>query len=276
VLTPVAGVTLAALLALPASAIASTKSKSATAAGDFAIASATAKCPSGQRATGGGFKAPAQTGPLPHIRVYESRKVGQRSWRASGQVSDLAATGQAFAVTSFVYCRDGAPVTKSKSASVTSGSGFTFLAADAKCKSGQAQAGGFLGPPPSTSGGVASHQVTDSYRIDKRTWRARMRSDDVPGVTFTSFVYCAEEKKPAARLGSMTATTSSVPVTALSAECKRGAKPVAGGFSQPGATTGGSGAFLRFNESFKSGKRWQVSAFHAGTPTTLNSIAYCA
>jgi hypothetical protein len=264
----------AALLALPASAAAGTKSKSATAAGNFAIASATAKCPSGQRATGGGFTAPAATA-FPLIRVYESRKLGQRSWRASGQIFDPGLSGTALTVTAFAYCSDGAPSTKSKSASVTAASGNAFFAADAKCSSGKAQAGGFLGPPPNV-GGSASHRVADSYRVDKKTWRSRMRASD-PGITFTSYVYCADEKKPAARSGSTSSSTPGTPHTALSAECKPGTKPVAGGFSQPNATlAGGAGLFERFYESFKSGKRWQASAFHIGTTsTTLNSIAYC-
>jgi hypothetical protein len=267
----------AALLALPASATAGTKSKSATAAGDLAIASATAKCPSRQRATGGGFTTvPLST--FPDIVVYESRKVGQRSWRASGQINDPPmATGIPRTVTAFVYCSDGAPSTKSKSASVTSvGASSAFFTADARCSSGKAQAGGFLGPPPNVGPAMVSHFVTDSYRADKKSWRSRMLSFD-PGLTFTSYVYCADEKKPAARSGSTSSSTPGTPHTALSAECKPGTKPVAGGFSQPNATlAGGAGLFERFYESFKSGKRWQASAFHIGTTsTTLNSIAYC-
>jgi hypothetical protein len=265
---------LVALLAIPASATAGTKSSSATAVGDFAIASATAKCPSGQRATGGGFAAPQFTS-IPNILVYESRKVGQRSWRASGQISDGGATGKAFTVTAFVYCRDGAPSTKSKSASVTSVGvpPAALFAADARCSSGKAQAGGFLGPPPNIGGGFLNHTVTDSYRADKKTWRSRMFGG-VAGVTFTSYVYCADTSPPKARSASTTtAVGNGTPATALSAPCKRGTKPVAGGFSQPTAKLGS--IFRFFNESFKSGKRWRVSALYSGS-ATLNSIAYCA
>jgi hypothetical protein len=263
-----------ALLALPASASAGTKSKSATAAGEQAIASATAKCPSGQRATGGGVTTPAPTA-FPTLPVYESRKVGQRSWRASAQIRDPGATNIARTLTAFAYCSDGAPSTKSKSASVTSVSGPTaFYTADAKCSSGKAQAGGFLGPPPNKGGGAANHLVTDSYRAGKKTWRSRMLGI-TPGTTFTSYVYCADEKKPGARSGSATSASNGVLVTALSGECKRGTRLVAGGFSQPNATNPG-GLYQVFYESLKSGKHWQVSAAHTGvTSTTLNSIAYC-
>jgi hypothetical protein len=264
----------AALLGLPASAAAGTKSKSDTAAGDFAIASATAKCPRGQRATGGGFIAPAFSG-SPFMQVYESRKVGQRSWRASGQVFSTGSVTP-LTLTTYAYCRNTAASTKTKSASVTASSvSQTLLPADAKCSSGKAQAGGFLGPPPNKGGLSSNHFVTDSYRTDKKTWRSRMQSG-TPGTTFTSYVYCADEKKPAARSGSTTAAATGTLATALSAECKRGTSPVAGGFSQPGATTVPFSSFTYFYESRRSGRLWRISARHAGAPaTTLNSIAYC-
>jgi hypothetical protein len=269
-LTAAGGLLLAALLAMPASAAAGTKSKTATAAGHFSIASATAKCPSGQRATGGGFAAPPFTAGL-FIQVFESRKVGQRSWRASGQIFDGAANGSPRTITALVYCSDGAPATKTKSASVVS-TGSEFFAANAQCSSGKAQAGGFLGPPPVTAGST-NGAVTDSYRADKKTWRSRMLSFET-GLTLSSYVYCADVKKPPARLGSTTSATSSTLHTALSAECKRGTKPVAGGFNQPNAAV--TGRFAFFYESLKSGKRWRVSARHSLTDsTTLNSIAYC-
>jgi hypothetical protein len=268
---------LVGLLAAPASASAGTKSKSATTAGNLAIASATAKCPTGQRATGGGFTASPPLNSTTFFMVYESRKVGQRSWRASGQISDTGASGAAFTLTAFAYCSKSAPSTKSKSASVASTPVNAFFAADAKCSSGKAQAGGFIGTPP---GAAITSLVTDSFRVDKKTWRSRMQSGGAAGLTFTSYVYCADETKPAARSGSTTsATPGGAPATALSGECKRGTKPVAGGFSQPNAVTGApfTGRFQLFYASLKSGKRWLVSAQHYGDQsTTLNSIAYCA
>jgi hypothetical protein len=263
----------AALLALPASAAAGTRSATATAAGHFSVASATAKCPNDQLATGGGFSAPPAAGVGdPGLFVYESRKVGQRSWRASGQIFDSGAPAPPFSVTAYVYCRKGAPSTKSRSASVSlSSNNNVFVAADAKCKgSGRAQAGGFLAPPPFTG----DYVMTDSYRADKKTWRSRVISTD-PGGILTSYVYCADQRKPASRLGSISSSASPLFVTALSRECKSSTKPVAGGFSQPDATITPGGSFSRFHESFKSGKRWRVSARHAGSTTTLYSIAYC-
>jgi hypothetical protein len=276
-LTVAGSLVLVVLLVLPASAAASTRSQSATAAGPGAIATATAKCPRGQRATGGGFTFPLQTGE-PRLEVYESRKVGQRSWRASAQIFDEFALGTARTITAFAYCRDGAPATKSKSASVTSvGDSFAFFAADARCTAGKAQAGGFRAPSAQNQVGVDILDVMDSYRAGRKTWRSRMASG-ASGTTFTSYVYCADEKKPAARSGSVTTAASQLPVTALSAECKRGTRPVAGGFSQPNASRAPQGLFFGLHESFKSGKRWRVSGVHSsgGGSTTLNSIAYCA
>jgi hypothetical protein len=262
----------ATLLALPASAAAGTKSKSVTATGHFAIVSATAKCPSGQQATGGGFATVDNANP--NIRVYESRKVRQRSWRASGQIFDGGGTNLGVTLTAFVYCSKDAPSTRSKSATVMGTSGNTLFGADARCGPGKAQAGGFLGTPPFTPG---TSRITDSYRVDKKTWRSRMLlMGFAPGITVTSYVYCADAKKPSPRSASTTSATAGTLHRALSAKCKRGTKPVAGGFSQPNATATPQGNFTRFSESFRSGKQWLVSASHFGAEsTTLNSIAYC-
>jgi hypothetical protein len=276
--TAAGGLALVALLAIPASAAAGTKSKSATAAGDFAIASAKAKCPSGQRATGGGFTAPAFSF-SEVLQVYESRKVGQRSWRASGQVLSTGSTAP-LTLTAYAYCSSTALSTKTKSASVTvpGSSPIALSPVDAKCSSGKVQAGGFSGPPPDVGGFISNHAVTDSYRIDKKTWRSRIQSGGTPAaVTFTSYAYCSDEKKPAERSGSTTVQPNGALGSALSAECKHGTKPISGGFSQPGATTGPTGGSFTYEyESRRSGKLWRVSARHAGiTASALNSIAYC-
>jgi hypothetical protein len=261
----------AALLVIPASASAGTKSQSTTLIGNASIATLNPTCPKGQRATGGGFSAPAQANPsLSTLFVFESRKIGQRSWRVSGQILDPAASGIARTVTAFAYCSPGAPSTQSRSASVVSVSAsYAFFTADAKCGSGKARAGGFLAPLSQSEA-----PVTDSYRADKKTWRSRMASA-MPGDKLTSYVYCADEKKPAARSGSATSATTNTPHSALSAECRRGSKPVAGGFSQPTAAIN-NGLFQNYYESFKSGKRWRASGMHAGPGSTFNAIAYCA
>jgi hypothetical protein len=269
----------AALLALPAGAAAGTKSKSITVAGDGAIGTADAKCPGGQQATGGGFRVPAVSSGSPNLVVYESRKVGQRKWRASGQIFDSGATSIARTITAFAYCSSDGPSTKSKSASVTATATNAFFAVDSKCSSGKAQAGGFRGPPPK-AGSSATHFVVESVRSGKKTWHSRMAATGSAGVgvTFTSYVYCADQGNPGARLGNWTSSLSNAPATAISNKCPGNKKPVAGGFSQPNATfVSPSGLFGFIYDTTKTGNRWRVSADHIGTTsTTLNSIAYCA
>jgi hypothetical protein len=257
---------LGGLLALPASASAGTKSQSTTLAGDGSVAALSAKCPEGQRASGGGFLAsPPDASSL--VRIYESRKSGQRSWRV---LAELNGDGP-LNLTAFAYCSADAPKTKERSTTIAlTPSTTTIQTADAGCGgAGKAMAGGF-----STT---VSALIFDSLRADKKTWRSRARVLE-GSPPLTSYAYCADEPKPAARTGSTSSSTSGTLHTALSAECKKGTKVVAGGFSQPTAqiVPTPNGIFSFFYESVKIGKRWRVSATHIGiASTTLNSIAYC-
>jgi hypothetical protein len=255
-----------ALLALPAGAMAGTKSKSATLSSVGQIASLSPKCPKGQKATGGGFKiAPAGTS---EVSIYESRKSGQRRWRVSAQEPAVAAVRT---LTAYVYCSADAPKTKESAATVTAPLSLAYVNGDAKCSSGKARAGGFLFPPPATTLLFQS----DSFRLDSKTWRTGARNPGGPTASFTSYVYCASGK-PKARSGSTSVPTDSTPGTAVSAACKSGTKLLAGGFSQPGVNA--MVYYFPISESFKTGKSWRVSALHLAAPagpSTLTSYAYC-
>jgi hypothetical protein len=250
----------------PASASAGTRSASFVLPANGAVGTTTAKCPSGRRATGGGF----QTSPpgFINILVYESRKVGQRSWRVSAVESGVGSGPTA--VTGFVSCSRDAPKTEAGSVTMLVLPG-GISSADADCASGtKAQAGGFLTNVPDFVTSAAL--LVDSFRSGKRTWRSR--AQQVSGSpTITSYVYCADAKKPAARTGSVTSSMGNV--TALSAECKHGTKVASGGFSQ--SATAPADAYRWPYESFRTGRRWQASAQHAPAPNSvaLTSIAYC-
>jgi hypothetical protein len=264
-----AGLALVALLVIPASAAAGTKAQSATLTTAGQEITLTPKCSRGQRATGGGFRAsPPPSGLSPVAAFYESHKAGQRSWRVSAQETGGSSP---ILMTAYVYCAKHAAKTKTKMTTVpVSASGFSV--ADASCGSaGKAQSGGFAVPPPS-SGNVG--RLADSFRAAKKTWRSRALSSG-GSPTLTSYADCADEASPKARSGSTSANVSGANVTALSAECKRGAKPVAGGFSQLDAVIGSRYIFPY--EFFRNGKSWRASAQHLGSPgTTLTSIAYCS
>jgi hypothetical protein len=284
------------LAAGPAGASAATKSKSVSIAGQAVIASVKAKCPSGQRATGGGFRTTPPniaSGKGPILLVYESRKIGQRSWRVSAQNIDTMAPFEPVTLTAFAYCSANASKTKASATSFTTTANVVQLTPiDASCGSGKAQAGGFLLPAPVITANTVNSLLTDAYRLDKDTWRTRALT--TKGITLKSFAYCSKTKAPGARTGSVASAMNAVPATAVSAECTRGKSVRAGGFSQPNAVfppAGGVldaatgtlpganyGLFIIPYESLRSGKRWRASAIHAQmgtTSTTLNAIAYC-
>jgi hypothetical protein len=276
-----AAVAAAALLSTPAAASASTKSKTIILPGNdttTAAGTVTAKCPKGQRATGGGFRTAAlgSSGGTVRVLMSESRKVGQRSWRVSG-FEDF---GSPVPLTAFVYCSEDAPKTKAKSQTVNvpDASPPPIVSADASCGgAGQAQAGGFFTPVAYL---VPYALIFDSFRAGGKIWRTRAVS--VFGTPpLTSYAYCAETSSPKARAASVVTATDGALVTAQSKKCRDGTAIAAGGFSQPNATNGGTPATNGFYafvwESFRTGKRWQVSAQHGGMlSTTLTSIAYCA
>jgi hypothetical protein len=269
-LSAAAGLALVALLALPASAAASTRSTTVTVPGfDAGVGVAKATCPRHQRATGGGFVTASDS--IAVMLVFESRKIGQRSWRVSAADKDTPQT-----LTAFVYCDKDAVKTKEKLITVTAPAGSGLVAADASCGSaGRAQAGGFVQPlvPPTYPNQA---DMVDSFRSSKKSWRSRMSPAFGTGTpSLTTYVYCADVRAPKARSGSVTSSTNGERLTALSADCQHHTHPFAGGFSQPNATT--SDVFILPFQSFRSGKHWQVSARHNGSAsTTLNSIAYCA
>jgi hypothetical protein len=271
----IGAVVLAALLTLPAGAAASTKSATTTLPGSgTATGTVKAKCPSGKRATGGGFKAPAvdRSDVNPLVIVVESRKAGQRSWQVSGLTGGISS---AQPLTALVHCRDGAPKTKQKSATlpVAPPEGAISSAAASCGSDGKAQSGGFLVPLASAS---TPNQalIIDSFRSAAKSWLSR--AEYLTGSpTLTSYADCAKEAAPKARPGSGVISSALGELkTALSGKCKEGTKVAAGGFSQPNATFSSRYEFPW--QSFRTGKQWQISASHSGAgSTTLISIAYC-
>jgi hypothetical protein len=180
-----------------------------------ATATSTATCPKraprGEppwRAAGGGFSVNAFYGPFGSEVVYESRKVGQRSWRVS--VQSLAGR---VGMSVKVRCQLGAPRTSSASTTVpTAGSPAVGPMAVATCRAGTgvATAGGFSTPPPNVGGGSASmpgvgaaNVVIGSYPASTRAWNAEVVSSQASSLT--GYVYCAK-LKPTPRL--VTASSS--------------------------------------------------------------------
>jgi hypothetical protein len=241
--------------------MAGTKTASATLSLPGQSTALAPKCTGGQKATGGGFRiSPSSKG----VFVFESRKVGQKTWQVSAK--ERFAPGAT--VTAYVYCSRSAPSTKAKSASIPSGLA-TFVSADAKCTSGKAQAGGFLIN--------ADNSIqTSSYRLAKKTWRVTAKETGVP-TTYTSYVYCATPKLKT-KSGFTSSGLNDAVATATSAKCKSGTKALAGGFSQPASGSTGD-YFNPITASAKSGRTWLTTGINvvpvAGPINTLTSYAYC-
>lgn len=260
-----------------------------------AIASATATCPKAElgpwRAISGGFQMkgvqPVFTLPSlppspPTARgvVFESRKVGQRSWRVSAQ--SLMGT---FTLKVFLYCQNGVPKTKQDvaltAAATTPQVGPTAVA---RCSSGKSVSGGFSTAPPFTASGAAN-TVIASMPSGKKGWVAQVlssRSSHAGITSVTSYVYCAKRKHVRLRHSfagepSSVATLDHTLAYANVSDCPVGKfLPGAGGFSEEGVTT--SQYLIPVDSVSQSGGTgWHATAIKVGSgvPITLRAHLVC-
>jgi hypothetical protein len=258
-----------------------------------AIATATATCPKTARpdlgpwrAISGGFQmngvvprfTTQGTPPLPPTGsgvVYESRKVGQRSWRVSAQ----SLWGR-FDLGVSVYCQNEVPKTTHASTTVaTPGSSQIGPATVARCRSGKIVSGGFSTPPPFTADGAAN-TVIGSMPSGKKGWEARVLSNQASSLT--SYVYCAKRKR-VRLVHSFAGEPSSVTTLDLTLayanlyDCPAGRfLPGGGGFSSEGLTT--SQYLIPVDSHQQSGGTgWHVNAIKVGSgvPVTLIGHAVC-
>ena len=263
---------------------------SADAAG--AIATATASCPKPTRpdlgpwrAISGGFEmrgvVPVFTvvgqPPLPPTGsgvVYESLKVGQRSWRVSAQ----SLSGN-FSLKVFLYCQNGVPKTKSASNTIaTPGIPQAGPATVALCPSGKPVAGGFSTPPPFTATGAAN-TVIGSSPSGTKGWKTEAVSNQASGLT--SYVYCAKRKH--LRLGRSLAGEATnendvAYANAYDPQCPNKGRfiPGGGGFFEQGAT---ASQYLIpvTSHSQGSGRAWHAHALKVGSgvPIQLRAVLLC-
>jgi hypothetical protein len=263
-----------------------------------AIATATATCPKTERpelgpwrAVSGGFQmmgvVPGYTmnGPPPPPSgsgvVYESRKVGQRSWRASAQ--SLWGT---FTLQLSLYCQNSVPKTKQDTALTAAGmTPQVGPTAVARCSSGKTVSGGFSTAPPFTATGAAN-TVIASMPSGKKGWEAQVlssRSSHAGITSVTSYVYCAK-RKPVRVVhsfgspGVATLDSTSAEANTYSPSCPAPDGrfyPGGGGFSEEGLTTS---QYLIPVSSFQQGaNNWHASALKVGSgvPVTLVAHTVC-
>jgi len=211
-------------------------------------------CPQGTRVTGGGFRTPVPTN-AGSIRIDESRKIGQRTWRISATRDGAGPTRY----TAYAYCSATAPATTAFAKVEKFASNATSTA---RCGSGVALSGGLR---------YSVFPGSDllfwrSAPVARKGWRsALMNLGGDGGADLTSFAYCADVKAPVLRSGSTATATHAALVTALSPAAPDGAEPLSGGFDQPAASPS---AFHQVYESVLVGRRWRVRARHLGRERT--------
>lgn len=221
--------------------------------------------------------------------VFESRRVGQRSWRVSAQSLwgrvDLKA---------LVNCQRGAPKPRAITAKVaTAGADQLGPALTAQCPSGRAVSGGFATPPPFVAG-EAANTVIDLFPSGTRAWRLQVVSNQASSVT--AIAYCAERRRKPKLAGSAggagpetrAAADTVANSTGQFCPAKRFA-PGGGGFRQEGPTA--SQYFLptvlyqgpAFDSDPRTprkgyvGNNWHTAGLKVGmgTPVRMRSVALC-
>jgi hypothetical protein len=261
-----------------------------------AIATATASCPKTARpdlgpwrAISGGFEMKGvvpgfsavgtpQLPPTGSGVVYESRKVGQRSWRVSAQ----SLWGK-FSLKVFLYCQNGVPKTTHASTTVaTPGTSQIGPAAVARCRSGKTVSGGYSTPPPFTATGAAN-TVISSMPSGKKGWQAEVVSNQA--ISLTSYVYCANRKQTR-MVRSLAGEPSSVATlvdtvayaNTYDPPCPNKGQfiPGGGGFSEQGATA--SQYLIPVTSHQQSGGTvWHAHALKVGSgiPVGLSAVLLC-
>jgi hypothetical protein len=258
-----------------------TRSATGTNSGQGAVITQIATCPKKTRAVGGGFTGtPASAAAIPI--VFESRKLGQRQWRASSQINDPG-PATSISLTAFVYCRAGAPKTSEAATTVgTPDANGVGPSAIATCPGRRnALAGGFATPPPLGGLTIARVLTAESRRVGDASWEALgVTTAGAGGSSLTALAYCAKQDPPAARAGVGSPNGAQVTSSTTSASCKAKERAVAGGFAQPGAQANTPIRIFIPYESRRTGNGWQAAGLLTATagvpPGTFNAFAYCA
>lgn len=242
------------------------------------LLTATATCPAGTKAVGGGFS--ASPGGLEPTVVTESRRSGAKRWIASGlRASPLTtATGS---LTAVVRCRSGAPKITEVSASTT------LAAATGPGDHPRATAtAGCTGKRRAISGGFSSEAdpkqalavlPEDSQRVSKgRAWSFTASHNNPASRKLTAYAYCARAKV-GTRSGSVSLSGDLTTKSADTQPCGAGLSPISGGFLTSAATLANGGDSVFVLASMPQAGGWRATGLHSGAKSTgkLQSFAYC-
>jgi hypothetical protein len=296
-----AALTAVALLALaPASALAKKKHKKAvklgpvltvaatgaTASESSPVTTATATCPGGLQAVGGGFSAPVVQGSA--VVVHDSYVSALGSWTVTGQVADGSG-----AVSAYAYCRRvPLPILDVSRSTSLHFSGDNQTVAST-CPAGtRLIGGGFQGSVPAANDAVIAPQVNLATSPD--TWTVTGVQNQDGTLTLTAHAYClAKIAAPliltqtssgsVAQFGPLSAATPACPVAKKArkkGKKKRKRKPArllsAGGFATSLFT--GSSPLMVFGQDQIANGGWfagAVDATNATGPATVTSQGLC-
>jgi hypothetical protein len=242
------------------------------------LLTATATCPGGARAVGGGFS--GSPGGIEPTVVTESRRSGRASWIASGlRASPLTTTPGS--LTSTVRCRRGGPKITEVAAAATlpaaTGPGDHPRASVTASCSGKLRAisGGFSSEAdPKQALAVLAE---DSHRVAKgRGWTFSASHNNPATRQLTAYAYCARARVQK-RTGSASLTGDLSTKSADTRPCGGGLAPISGGFLTSAATLAGGGDTVFVLASLPQGGGWRATGLHSGAQSTgqLKSFAYC-
>jgi hypothetical protein len=233
------------------------------------VATATATCPAGTKAVAGGYTAsvPQGSGVGSHwLNVYESQRVGQNAWRASG-VEDFADPAtDALLVTA--YCQKFGKVSVRSASTPLPDAGGQAATTQAACPAGKKLiSGGFATRPEDMFGG---NIITRSSALSKAAWQVGTTTlSGLQHGSTTAFAYCAKIAKLKLRSTTVAVPAGSPKVATFSPRCPKNTKARGGGFEALPGSVPQTGMLLY--DTHREGQTWSTAAIPGG-PTVSGSL----
>jgi hypothetical protein len=262
--------TVLATVAMAGGAPKAKKAEVTLAPGDLGTASV--NCRRGTRVTSGGFDVPGFTADSStFVLTTASVRDGGRTWSSSAE--NNSSSPSSGTLVDFAYCSDELPRlrTKSKSSDTVPNGGVKSLTVHCP-RGGEAIAGGFKTP----GSGMNQVALFESRRIGQRQWRVTGEGTSLSESRLRAFAYCASDKLGLEAKASSDSTDQESTDVAAKAKCKRGERPISGGFEMEGDA--GAGAYVTPFESKRVHKRgWKASAasYSGDNTVTWKVYAYC-
>ncbi|MBM3667832.1 MAG: hypothetical protein FJW90_10215 [Actinobacteria bacterium] len=235
-----------------------TATATATTTANGQVVAATATCPKGTTAVGGGFflAAVAGGGILSDLNlISESTRASARSWRVTAVRFDNGAAGPSLPVTADAYCRSKpGKISVTRASESVTGTG--FLDPVAACPVGRsAVSGGFL----ASAGSASDLLLIGGGPVGSVGWQQTGLSQG--SASLESQIHCIKRKKaPVARTAAITTAPSfGIIASAVTPACPAKLIPFGGGYAGPPFAVAGGGAAGLPLESRRSGSSWRVS-----------------